>query len=784
MSKPKGEKCIGIRYTARLFIIIFTFILAIGAAAPALSATWTQTDWVGGPTKPELQVGQWADSYDNFYDNENVDWSQAGGVRLENFLAPASGIADHVVISEVYADVIDETGSANGEFVELYNPTSSPIVMTNWKIGDNDGWENTFSGTIPAYGFFIIAIGNYNGSTNPTEAGWPAPDFDCATTPKMANGGDEVWIMDGAGNFVDVFGYGSAAENWEGNKFPTIAAQGQSYERKSGPIHDNTKGNGYDTNNNANDFYIRGDTVITTTEAEPQNTSSPTEQPSGTILAFRSSGLFESSVYDAGKVVDWKMISWSENKPVAGFNFTQLTNLVQDRADAVWSPDMSKIAFQSMRSGSHQIWVMNADGTTPQQLTFSHGGQPSWSPDGSRIAYWRYLDNLGISSIMTMKPDGTDQQVVINMGDHPTWSPDGTRIAFTTAFGPGSKGNIWRVNADGTGLTQLTFGSYWDWGPAWSPLGDKIAFSSDRDGTYEIWTVNVDGSGLTKLTELNNPLPWYEVSWCPDGSKLAFEYDNNSPTRIWTINADGTNPQPFVVGPTPRNIDPCWSPDGTKILFTSDDPGDIWVAEIQHIDIVVKLRTGDDDNPYDGGWSEWYQHNNGAENTLMENGRYVQYRVELSTTDNTKTPEIFDIILIYELVGDNTPPPAPTLISPENGDNILDNTPTFKWTSVSDPSGVTYQIQIDDNVDFSSPVYYAINLVDNTHALPDENALALFIQYFWHVRAKDGVGNIGDWSEEWNFTVVPIGAVGVLLMPLLMLLPFAFMLRRQNRRYP
>jgi len=51
--------------------------------------------------------------------------------------------------------------------------------------------------------------------------------------------------------------------------------------------------------------------------------------------------------------------------------------------------------------------------------------------------------------------------------------------------------------------------------------------------------------------------------------------------------------------------------------------------------------------------------------------------------------------------------------------------------SVSDPSGVTYPIQIDDNVDFNFPVYYAINLVDNAYTLPDENALALFIQYFW-----------------------------------------------------
>jgi len=190
------------------------------------------------------------------------------------------GCANHVVISEVYADAIDETTPGIAEFLELYNPTSSPIVMTNWKIGDNDIAETAFSGTIPAYGFFVIAIDNYKNSSDPTEAGWPNPDVALGKTAGFfANGGDEVYIKDGAGNVVDVFGYGAAAENWEGTKFPTIAVQGQSYERKSGPVHDNARGNGYDTDNNANDFYIRGDLVTTTTEAEPQNTSSPPERP-------------------------------------------------------------------------------------------------------------------------------------------------------------------------------------------------------------------------------------------------------------------------------------------------------------------------------------------------------------------------------------------------------------------------------------------------------------------------------------------------------------------------
>ena len=67
---------------------------------------------------------------------------------------------------------------------------------------------------------------------------------------------------------------------------------------------------------------------------------------------------------------------------------------------------------------------------------------------------------------------------------------------------------------------------------------------------------------------------------------------------------------------------------------------------------------------------------------------------------------------------------------------------------MSDPSGITYQIQIDNDANFSSPVYFAVDLVENTHTLPDENALALFIPYFWRVRAKSGAGLTCDWSQE------------------------------------
>jgi len=165
--------------------------------------------------------------------------------------------------------------------------------------------------------------------------------------------------------------------------------------------------------------------------------------------------------------------------------------------------------------------------------------------------------------------------------------------------------------------------------------------------------------------------------------------------------------------------------------------------------IVVKLRTGGDDNPYDGGWSGWHQHANGAENTLMPNNRYAQYRVELSTTDNAQTPELSEIVLAYEF--DTLPPPAPTPIWPANGENMNDNTPNLDWNSVNDNSSpVLYRVWVDNNLDFSSidrdSGWITADQWEVTSALADG-------VWYWRVQAKDGAGNVGGWSDTWNFTV-------------------------------
>jgi len=125
-----------------------------------------------------------------------------------------------------------------------------------------------------------------------------------------------------------------------------------------------------------------------------------------------------------------------------------------------------------------------------------------------------------------------------------------------------------------------------DWPIGVMPSPERIAFCSDRDGNWEIYVMNADGTGQTRLT--NNPLPDLEPAWSPDGTKIAFVRGNPEswPSGfedwdIWVMNADGTG-QTQLTSSIRHESGPTWSPDGTKIAFTKgipgeDEPCEIWV---------------------------------------------------------------------------------------------------------------------------------------------------------------------------------------------------------------
>jgi hypothetical protein len=131
-----------------------------------------------------------------------------------------------------------------------------------------------------------------------------------------------------------------------------------------------------------------------------------------------------------------------------------------------------------------------------------------------------------------------------------------------------SQQDIFSVNLDGTGTTQLTNTPAQDIQPAWSPDGREIVFYSDRNGTADLYTMKADGTGVTNITNTPGQAFESQPAWSPDGQRIVF-----SCLFICVMNRDGSG-RKVLSAPTPPNWDsdyaPAWSPDGTKIVFTRD----------------------------------------------------------------------------------------------------------------------------------------------------------------------------------------------------------------------
>ncbi len=250
----------------------------------------------------------------------------------------------------------------------------------------------------------------------------------------------------------------------------------------------------------------------------------------------------------------------------------------------MWSPDGTRIGFVRSNAG----WFVNADGSSPQQIPgVSSNFGPAWSPDGAAVAFssnpgaalphiFRVnIDGTGVQQLTGCDPDNPDY----GAGRDPAWSPTGQRIAYQAVGlviddGDEHLGNWGPATVLATGCgEQPVSGTTWDaFGNTsldWSPDGSKLAFSGPPSmfcppgicygsGPDEIWVVNADGSGAVNLT--NSPEADVEPAWSPDGTKIAFaSAPSGQDTEIYTMNADGTGVTQVTDNAT-SDSSPSWQP--------------------------------------------------------------------------------------------------------------------------------------------------------------------------------------------------------------------------------
>jgi TolB protein len=256
-----------------------------------------------------------------------------------------------------------------------------------------------------------------------------------------------------------------------------------------------------------------------------------------------------------------------------------------------------RIAFQANVEGAkQQIFTIRPNGKGLKQVTNLRGdpgpgaADPSWAPDGSRIAF-NAITKFGPPlfnrvNLFTIAPGGSGlTELAIESGNFhgdPAYSPDGSQISFD--WDPGRNepettvNGIFIASSDGSNARRLTTTlsrDTFDTESQWSPDGQTIAFTRVKSDTKAaIFTIGVNGTGLTQLTPYK--LDAASPDWSPDGQTIAFNSYWDSPhgnvARVITMRPDGSNQKAitkdhFGDGGMLYSFRPSWSPDGARIVF-------------------------------------------------------------------------------------------------------------------------------------------------------------------------------------------------------------------------
>ncbi|MCE2884785.1 MAG: hypothetical protein LW806_07805 [Planctomycetaceae bacterium] len=319
-------------------------------------------------------------------------------------------------------------------------------------------------------------------------------------------------------------------------------------------------------------------------------TSAPLTMPRTGVAAGRRSSLISSANGDARRMNDNGLTE-------GGGNISQVS-FAAEGGD--YAPDVDRSgSFMVFASTQHRptfdIYRKSVDGRTVTQLTTdpSDDLMPSIAPDGTKIAF--ASNRNGNWDIYTMPiTGGAPTQITFDADEEvqPTWAPDGRRLAFSRKNGRTGTWEIWIVDSATPGLRTFVCEGFL---PRWSPVEerDTLLFQRARQRgsrLYGVWTIDIvkgEGMNPTEIVSAKNAAI-LQPSWSPDGQKVVFTTvvspDTNGEwpeqSDIWIVNADGTG-RIGLTNSRFRNMQPCWGADG-KVYFVSNRGGseNIWAIAV------------------------------------------------------------------------------------------------------------------------------------------------------------------------------------------------------------
>ncbi|MDQ3489756.1 MAG: PxKF domain-containing protein [Acidobacteriota bacterium] len=450
------------------------------------------------------------------------------------FQAVRDGDAEIYVMNADGSAQTNLTNHAGTDDGPTFSPDGSKIAFTSFRNGTADIYVMDANGTNQ------IRLTTSGGSA-------PAfsPDGSKIVFMSFRDGNYEIFLMNADGS-----GQTNVTNNSAQELDPTFSPDGSKIAFRSNRDGDyeiyvmNVNGSGQTnlTNNTGNNF-------------------DPTFSPDGSKIAFQSSRDLNPEIY------------------VMNADGSNQANLTSDPAiDGApsWGSQTpaqaGKIVFFSDRDGNFEVYTMNPDGSN-QVNRSNHPARdlfPAFSPDGSKIAFQSSRDG-GLDEIYIMNADGSSP---VRLTDDPAedlwpkFSPDGSRIVF--ASNRDGDTDIYIMDADGSDFSQLTNAAGLDLEPEFSPDGSKIVFTSSRTGDQEIYIMDANGANQVQLT--NNSAAVREPTFSPDGSKIAFSSNFNLPTTnhdIFIMDANGSNPI-NLTNQAAHDLMPSFSPDGSRILYASN----------------------------------------------------------------------------------------------------------------------------------------------------------------------------------------------------------------------